>query len=758
EVFDRSGGNAYLVEELAGMVREGGDPGALPPSLRDVLLTRVDALSPDAQRLLRTASVAGRTVPDRLLAEVAGMSEAELVAVLREAVENHLLLVDHAGHSYAFRHALTRDAVYEDMLPGERGHLHAAYGEALSRDRTLAGDAEAVPAALAHHWYAALDLPRALPATIEAATAAMATYAPAEALLHLERALEMWPRVADAEARTGLELVDVNQLAAEAAYRSGAQSRALSLLDATLASLPPGFDPERRALLLERRARALRNLGRPGAAVKALEEAMTLLPPERTSQAHAIVLCALARAQTHVGNKRAGMETARQALEAARAAGTKDVEAEAAVVIGMTSGYLHLNDEDLHFIREGLQIALSIDAPVIALSAYVDLSDQLTLVGQYEEAVTAASDGLDLARRTRLTQYNGPYLMMNKAEPLLRLGRWAEAERVLAQGQALMAEGTFGAALYVLGAELDAMRGRFDAAAGAFRRARRKLGDNMDLQVIQPSHYVASLLALGRGDKSAAREEVAAGLALGGPGAYGARYAWPLVWLGTRIEADEVTLARARRQPVPETSEARRDELAAIAAELSSRTPETRGYQAMTAAEQARAAGTADPGTWAAAVTAWRSASEPYPLAYALLRLAEAYLAADDRPAAAAAVQEAYATADRLGAEPLAAEAAALAQRGRLSLVPAAAATGESGRGEQAVDELAQFGLTDREREVLSLIAVGQSNREIAETLVISVKTASVHVSNILAKLGVGSRVEAAAIAYRLGAAGQPSG
>jgi len=280
----------------------------------------------------------------------------------------------------------------------------------------------------------------------------------------------------------------------------------------------------------------------------------------------------------------------------------------------------------------------------------------------------------------------------------------------------------------------------------------------MDLQVIQPSHYVASLLALGRGDKSAAREEVAAGLALGGPGAYGARYAWPLVWLGTRIEADEATHASARRQPVPETSQARRDELAAIAAELSSRTPETRGYQAMTAAEQARAAGTADPGTWAAAVTAWRSASEPYPLAYALLRLAEAYLAADDRPAAAAAVQEAYATADRLGAEPLAAEAAALAQRGRLSLVPAAAATGESGRGEQAVDELAQFGLTDREREVLSLIAVGQSNREIAETLVISVKTASVHVSNILAKLGVGSRVEAAAIAYRLGAAGQPSG
>jgi predicted ATPase len=167
-VFDRSGGNAYLVEELVGLVRGGGDPADLPPSLADVLLSRVDALSPEAQRLLRTAAVAGRSVPDKLLGEVAGVGDPEFYAGLREAVESHLLVVDHTGRSYAFRHALTRDAVYEDMLPGERGALHAAYGEALTRDPDLAGDDAAVPAALAHHWYAALDLPRALPASIAA--------------------------------------------------------------------------------------------------------------------------------------------------------------------------------------------------------------------------------------------------------------------------------------------------------------------------------------------------------------------------------------------------------------------------------------------------------------------------------------------------------------------------------------------------------------------------------------------------------------
>ena len=131
-IFDRSGGNAYLVEELAGALRSDGDLLGLPPPLKDVLLSRVDTLSPDAQRLPRTASVCcGQAVPDRLLAEVAGIGDSEFFSGLREAVENHLLLIDRQRHSYAFRHALTRDAVYEDMLPGERVRLHAAYGATL---------------------------------------------------------------------------------------------------------------------------------------------------------------------------------------------------------------------------------------------------------------------------------------------------------------------------------------------------------------------------------------------------------------------------------------------------------------------------------------------------------------------------------------------------------------------------------------------------------------------------------------------------
>jgi tetratricopeptide (TPR) repeat protein len=282
-------------------VRAGGDPADLPPSLRDVLLSRIDSLSPAGQLLLRTASVAGRRVPERLLAAVTDLDESALFTALRETVESHLLVVDDTGLGYAFRHALARDAVYEDMLPGERVRLHAAYGTALAREPGLADDLAAVPAALAHHWYAALDLPLALSASITAARRAMASYAPAEAQQHLERALQIWPRVPDAEQRTGLDQSGVSRLTADAAHQAGAVDRAVSLLDQALAELPGDGDAVRRALLLDRRAHALRDVGHEDVAIAALHQAMTLLPADQVTRAHAVVLASLASSLMRLG-------------------------------------------------------------------------------------------------------------------------------------------------------------------------------------------------------------------------------------------------------------------------------------------------------------------------------------------------------------------------------------------------------------------------------------------------------------------------
>ncbi|MCW2929291.1 MAG: hypothetical protein JWM19_253 [Actinomycetia bacterium] len=759
-VFDRSGGNAYLVEELAGVVRNDRDLDDLPPSLLDVLLSRVDALSPDAQKLLRTACVAGRAVSDRLLAKVAGFAEAELYATLRETVDNHLLIVDPSGYGYTFRHALTRDAVYEDMLPGERVRLHAAYGDALAADPRMASDPGTLPATIAHHWYAALDLPRALPATIDAARAALTSYGPAEALRHLERALEIWPRVPDAEERTGLDQIEVSRLAADAAYRSGALDRARSLIADALAQLPAGAKPERRALLLERSAIILREQGVPSHAAATLREALALLPDDQVTRARAQVLAALAGTLMRADEMQQSIEVARLAIDAARSVGATDLEADASITLGALA-YTAGAEAGLARLREGLRLALEFagDNPWTALRGYVNYSDTLEMFGRHAEAAEVAGEGIKLAARFGVVRTLGSYLIGNRAEPLLRLGEWAEVDQMTAEALRALPEGVFAGTLHQIRAELAAMRGSYEEASRELKNVRRAIGAMVDAQFSLPIQYLRAMIALGTGDLAVAREAVTD--ALGGIFPWMPRYCWPVLWLGMQVEADEATRFRDRREDVPAWIAARCDQIAGVAASLITPSEPAVGYQALVAAEHARAAALDSAAAWSAAAEAWQRAAEPYPLSYALVRLAEAHSAAGDRDEAVEAVQQAHALAEKLGAAPIAAEAAALARRSRLPLVAdvaAEAATAPGGQQPKPVDELARFGLTDREREVLLLVAAGHSNPEIARELFISAKTASVHVSNILAKLGVSGRVEAAAVVHRLGARGMTLG
>jgi DNA-binding CsgD family transcriptional regulator len=752
-VFDRSDGNAYLVEELAGIVRSDGGLDDLPPSLLDVLLSRVDALTSGAQKLLRTASVAGRAVSDRLLARVADVAEAELYAMLRETVENHLLVVDPGGYGYTFRHVLTRDAVYDDMLPGERVRLHSAYGEALATDPGLASDLATLPATLAYHWYAALDLPRALPATIDAARAALMSYGPLEALRHLERALEIWPQVKDAEQRTGLDQVEVSRLAADAAYRSGALDRAHSMVADALAQLPDGAKPERRAQLMERAAIIQRDQGKPADAAGTLREALALLPEGQLTRTRALVLAALAGVLMRADDRSACVEVARLAIDAARSAGARELEADASITLG-TLAYPSGVEAGLEPLREGLRLALEFvaDNPWIALRGYVNYSDMLETLGRHAEAAEAAVEGITLAARAGVARTLGSYLIGNRAEPLLRVGEWAEAGQLISEGLRALPEGVFAGTLHQLWSELAAMRGDYEEAGRELREMRRTIGDTGDAQFTQPMRYVAAMIALGGGDLAAARDAITAGLGDDAAHLWSSRYTWPVLWLGMRIEADEATRFRDRREEVPARVAERCADLARIAADQMTPSPALVAYRTLLAAEQARAGGTARASDWASAVEAWRRAAEPYPLSYALLRFAEATVAAGDRDGAARAVQQAHAIAERLGAAPIASEAVALARRGRLLLKADQPAAEPATRRHEPADELARFGLTDREREVLLLVAAGHSNPEIARKLFISAKTASVHVSNILAKLGVNGRVEAAAIVHRLGA------
>ncbi len=738
-VFERSQGNAFLVEEILAATDSGADPYELPPSLRDVLLARTETASEVAQRILRTAAVAGPSVGERLLEVVAGIPEAQLYPALRESVEHHLLVVDEAGHGYAFRHALTRDALYDDMLPGERARLHAAYGAALSADPTLLGEDGNVAATLAHHWYAALDLPRALSASVQAGRQASTAFAPAEAARHLERALQIWPRVPDASEVAGVDWPALNIMAADAVVGAGEPNRGLSILDQVLAETDLDLDVTRRAELVERRAFMLRALSRDREAVRQLQDALTLLPAGEATPTRAVVLASLANSRMRTDDMEGAASTAREAVAVAAKVGAVAQQADALITLGSVVAYLDDGRGDLAALREGVELAERHGLHTVSVRGYTNLSDVLAMLGRFAEAAEVARAGVALAGRVGLASSWGAMITGNLAEPLVRLGRWREALDLITESLADEPSGAFASTLLLMRAEICVWQGDEEGAKRDLREARRHFGDGSELQFVAPMRYLEAELARSRGRLTEARYPLRG---LGGPiaGVY-ARYVWPLLWLGMRVEADI-----ADSSPSGDSDTAReRDRLFALVREVPNTTPSTHGYAAMVEAEAARLARRDEVAAWQRAVDATRVAAEAYPLCYSLFRLAEAQ--ATD-PAVSADHTSATAAECMLLAERLAAATAddirTLARRARLRIAPAPAESA-------ATHPSLRIRLTDRELEVLDLVADGHSNGQIAAALYISPKTASVHVSNILAKLNVSSRTEAAVQAHRLG-------
>jgi DNA-binding CsgD family transcriptional regulator len=329
------------------------------------------------------------------------------------------------------------------------------------------------------------------------------------------------------------------------------------------------------------------------------------------------------------------------------------------------------------------------------------------------------------------------FAFANQAESLLALGQWDEAGQLAARGRADTKHALYlGWAATTVGA-LAVLRGDLDTAAAELNAARCAFGcDDRQPQNTIPLRHLAAAVAAGSGRFLQARAEVEQALDEGfAPGMH--RYAWPLLHTATVIEADAVGL--------PAADAGRPAVLAAIreaAGKLPALAPVWAAYALLVDAELGRADLRSDTARWAAAEAAFAALDRPYQLARIRLRLAEAHLAEGDREAAAPLLAAAHATAGRLGATPLRAETAQLADRARLPLnTPAGTAPAAAAE---------PFGLTTREREVLRRVAAGYTNRRIAEELFISPKTASVHVSNILAKLGVTGRGEAAALAHRL--------
>jgi DNA-binding CsgD family transcriptional regulator len=358
-----------------------------------------------------------------------------------------------------------------------------------------------------------------------------------------------------------------------------------------------------------------------------------------------------------------------------------------------------------------------------------------------------------LAEEAGLARTAGAFMRGNKAEALLRSGRWEEA--LVCAAPSAEAAGVFACALLLIRAEVLALAGRRAEAESDVREARRQLRNTSAAQWALPLVMVEGELARSGGDLDAARAIVERALARETAGEE-QRYKWPVMSLGARIEAERALAARDEGRPVPDDAEERAAALRDAAEAITPRTAADHGHLALVRAEHARLRGAGEAQAWQDAVAACRAMNEPFPLAYALLRLAEALSGDGDATAAAAAARGALDLARGMGAAPLLEETEALIRRARLRIDDDAAIAAPE-QAEPATGELEGLGLTAREREVLTLVADGRSNSEIAEQLFISRKTASVHVSNILAKLGVATRVQAAAVAHRRGLTRAPA-
>ena len=339
EILARSEGNPFFAEELLAARREGT---RLPTALRDLLLARVDALAEPAQRVLAAAAVAGSRVDHELLAAVTGQDDAQLVPLLREAVARHLLAVHEGNGGYMFRHALVQEAVYGELLPAQRGPLHAAYARALDRRigrrdagaSTSAGVTAVELAQLAYHWHAAGDQGQALPAFVRAGQAAELAAAPAEALEHYQRALELWDQAPGAAASSPLDRVAVLHRAAEAADFAGYSDLAVALATQALDQIDAAAEPLRAGVLLERLCHYHWFASDRFAAMAAIERAVATVPAEPPTWERARVLAAHGRVLMLVGRQSQAMARCEEAIAVARQVGARAEEAHALNILG----------------------------------------------------------------------------------------------------------------------------------------------------------------------------------------------------------------------------------------------------------------------------------------------------------------------------------------------------------------------------------------------------------------------------------------
>ena len=742
-VFARSEGYPLFVEELVAASADGRGP--LPSTLRDALMGRVERLPAQAQAVMRVLAV-GQWLDDGLLVDVAELEQSELHDALREGLANHILAIRSAG-GFGFRHALLREVVHDDLLPGEHRAIDLRIARALERRAGREGTSPHLAAAIANHFAAAGDDAAALRAAVDAAEEAERVHAYGQAAALLERALELFDRVADAEALAGADRADILARAAQDYKLEGNSARQEALSRAALALIDPRTEPRRAALVLDTLQGAQWHQGRGEESLATLERALSLLPPDEISPERGTLLWSWGKTMMLRGRHTEAVAIARETLGVADALGDSTLRGRGLNTLGTSLIELGDVDEGVSALREALALATSQGLPREQNSVYVNLADALHLAGRLAEARSVVEEGLARDLRPNwiwLTVLQGELAMeageFDRAQDIL----WSidrrptgnslvnldlrRAELALGRGEAQLARELLDEAARV-GAEMD--EPQFTAVLGALRGELERREGRLVEARLAVHEALDSFEAMS--EEAARRARVSA--------------------VGMTIEADAAQRARDLGDADGERAALERADrhLARAVSAAGGNHPLGGAWLLVARAERERAAGFSDPDAYGAAADAWAALGRPYPAAVMRFRQAEALVLHDgDRAVATAVLSEAFATASRLSTGWLCGEIEGLGARARLKLAPDGVTVSRSAGAPASEDP---FGLTQREHQVLELVARGATNREIGDQLFMAEKTASVHVSRILAKLGVRSRTEAAGVAHRLGLA-----
>ena len=751
-IWRRSQGHPLFAEELLAAAGNGG--AADLPSLVEVLLGRVGSLDPQTLPVVETLAVAGRPVDERLIGPLVDRSERDVGVALRQATARGVLVALPDGR-HAFRHELLREVVEGQLSAAERRDLHERFARRLEERPDLADDSPAGAAGeLAHHWAAADRPVEAFRAAVVAAEAADAVHAFGDTQRLFERAIRLENALPLDDRPTTPERIELRRRAAEAADLAGDFDAAAAHMVDALALVDASATPALAGLLRSRLGYLMWVRGRSAEALEQHREAVRLVPEEPPSTERARVLAALGGALMGLGRWAESKPVCEAAIACAARAGATSEESRARNMLGSDLVALGDIDAGIEELRISHRLSESGPAELQVVTAH-NLAVNLLAADRLEEALGEARSALAVARDRGLERRYGMDLAALIGDALIRVGRWTEADSATLHGLALDQRGR--GTTY-----LAAVRSRLLGARGDRDEAERRLA-GIDQAALEPdiAAFVARVdaeVALAAGRVDDAVNAAARGLTKL-EGLDDVLWGMPLVALGLRGLAELAEPARATRDDAALDSAtgraasfvARLDDMAPRAT-----TPGARTWIGVARAELARVEGrNATQHDWDALATEWDAVPDSLEAAYARYRAAEAALRETGvRADVGRGLRAAFEATHAMGARPLEAAIAGLARRARISVDAPVTGDGhvpEAAAATQPTAAALPAGLSAREVEVLRLVAAGRSNGEIAERLFITRKTAGVHVTHILDKLGVSNRVEAAMAAARLG-------